>query len=129
MVKIIRYIAWMIFLVLGIVGITAVSVFLHELYHFYDLKDVTAPGEICFMNLPTENLTIFTALNSWAGKYNYESRTDKLKEFEESIKYAELKAYSVQILFCIIAAVCFIIVLSEKVNQVLDEIFWENSDL
>lgn len=126
---IIKHLAFTIFFLLALIGIVSFSVFLHELYHFYDLKDVTIPGDICFMNLPTENLTILRLFDSWTGIYNYKLNNSKLEEFKEAEKYAEFKAYSVQIIFASIMAICMMIVLNERVKNTLEDYFREKGNL
>jgi Zn-dependent protease len=129
MVKFLNDVAFGVFILFAVLGILTSSVFLHELYHYYDLRDVTIPGDICFMNLPSENLTIIKALHSWTGRYNYYLDEDKLEEFKEARKYAEFKAYGVQIIFVLISTIFLMIVLSERTNYVLDNYFLEKEYL
>ena len=78
-------------LFLTFIGILTVSTTVHELKHYYDLKDITEIKEVCLLNLPLE-----INLESSVGYVEYIKNQDT-----EGIRF-ELKAWALELFFIVI---------------------------
>lgn len=121
--KLIKNLAFTIIMLFSIFGFIVFGTVVHELYHYYDFKEIVNPGELCFLTLPLEeeNVTFKNLLNTKVGYYRYSLKEENITEYSQKEEKAELKAYTFESVFFIIFLICFVIVLYERMNFKLEE--------
>lgn len=100
--------SWIFVLSLSLVGIFVVSTVLHEEFHRFDFRDVEKTNEeICYL-APGKNMGYYTF-------YVLEGKEqDKVEEIQ---RFAEYKAYSIDILITFIYILCLVNLLKNGQNQ------------
>lgn len=98
-------IAFGIIILFSVVGFLTIGLTAHELFHYYDFKNVSANGNICLFNFPVKNVSLNSFLNSPLGYYKFDAIADDSK----IMKYTEIKAYGISLLIFIVFLACFYI--------------------
>ena len=118
--KKIFYFSTIVTISLIIIGLLTFSIFLHEMIHYYDFKEVASGGGICVYPISIEENKLVFFSDSTAGFYFPDEITNKTR-YDEIQKYTEYKAYGIQSVIAIIL-IYFVFYFFWK----LEDVIWKN---
>jgi hypothetical protein len=112
-----------IIIILAFIGIVFVSGLFHEFTHYFDIHKYTNEGDyICAFAITTNFSTI---LQNPIAYYEYSLNMTKdkgnLTLYENTEKYTELKAYSIQLIIVIMFLLCISLIFKRRNDLISDE--------